>query len=210
MFNKKELDNIRKELPEKAKIMGVTKTKPVGDIIKAVNSGIKIIGENYIQEAEPKYEKLRGLFKENKVSFHLIGHLQSNKAKKAVEIFNCIETIDSLKLAEKINNVCENLNKKIDIMIEINFNENLKSGIRISKINYLINMVKKLQNLNLIGFMCIPPINKEKECFGKMKELKEEYKVRELSMGMSSDYKIAIENGATIIRLGRILFGERD
>ncbi len=209
MFNQSVYEKIKSEIPNSVKILGVTKNKPIEDIGKAINSGIKIIGENYIQEAEEKYEKLKELFLERNISFHLIGHLQSNKTRTAIKIFDCIETIDSSKLAEKINSVCGELSKKIEIMIEINFDENQKSGIKIEELNSFVEKIKHLQNLNLVGLMCIPPIGKEKECFEKMKELKEEYNLKELSMGMSSDYKIAIENGATIIRLGTILFGER-
>lgn len=209
MFNKEAFEKIKSEIPNSVKILGVTKNKPIEDIGEAINSGIKIIGENYIQEAEEKYGRLNPLFKKENVSFHLIGHLQSNKVKTAVRIFDCIETIDSLKLAELINKFCRGLNKKIEVMIEINFDENQKSGIKIEELNFFVDKIRNFQNLNLIGLMCIPQIGKEKECFEKMKELKEEYNLKELSMGMSSDYKIAIENGATIIRLGTILFGER-
>jgi PLP dependent protein len=210
MFNQKEYNQIISEIPENIKILGVTKTKFAEDITEAVNSGIKIIGENYVPEAKEKYEKLKDFFKEKEVSFHLIGHLQSNKVKDAVKMFSCIETIDSIKLAEKINKECIPLNKKIDVMIEINFDELQKSGIKIGELDSLISKINSLGNLNLIGLMSIPPIGKEKESFRIMKKLNEKYKFKELSMGMSSDYKIAIENGATIIRLGTILFGERD
>ncbi|OGJ12985.1 YggS family pyridoxal phosphate enzyme [Candidatus Pacearchaeota archaeon RBG_19FT_COMBO_34_9] len=209
MFNKKEYKKIKTEIPESVKILAATKTKPAEDITEAINLGVKIIGENYVQEAEEKYEKLKDLFKEKRVSFHLIGHLQTNKIKEAVRIFDCIETVDSERLAEKINKICNDLDKNIDIMIEINFEESQKSGITIEEIDSLIKKIKTFQNLNLIGFMAIPGIGKEKECFEKMKELKEKYNIKELSMGMSSDYKTAIGNGATIIRLGTILFGGR-
>jgi pyridoxal phosphate enzyme (YggS family) len=209
MFNKEEYKKIKSEIPENVKILAATKTKLINDITEAIDSGIKIIGENYVQEAEEKYEKLNSLFKEKNISFHFIGHLQSNKAKDAIKIFDCIETIDSKKLAEKINNFCKKISKKIDVMIEINFNERKKSGIKISELDSLIHKIGTFQNLNLIGLMSIPPIRKEEICFKKMKELKEKYNLKELSIGMSSDYKIAIENGSTIIRLGTILFGKR-
>jgi len=209
MFNKEIYESIKAEIPQEIKILAATKTKPIEDITKAINSGIKVIGENYIQEAEEKYERLKDLFKEKEVSFHLIGHLQSKKSKKAAEIFDCIESVDSIKLAEKINNACKELNKKIDVMIEVNFGEIQKSGILISELQNLIEKIKTFQNLNLIGLMCIPPIGKEEETFKKIKELKEKYSLKELSIGMSSDYKTAIKYGSTIIRLGTILFGER-
>jgi len=209
MFNKEAYERIKGEIPSNIKILAATKTKTSEDIIEAMNCGVRIIGENYVQEAEEKYEKLKNLFKEKKISFHLIGHLQSKKARKAVEIFDCIQSIDSIKLAEKINNACQELNKKIEVMIEINFGEEQKSGILIEHLNDLINQIKKLEHINLIGLMCIPPIGKEEETYKQMKELQTEYCLKELSMGMSSDYKTAINHGSTIIRLGTILFGER-
>jgi len=209
MFNKEVYEGIRSEIPLPVKILGVTKNKSIEEMIEAINSGIKILGENYIQEAEEKYEKLKELFQKRDISFHLIGHLQSNKVKTAVRIFDCIETLDSLKLAEKINSYCKKLNKKIDVMIEINFDENKKSGIGAEELSSFLKEIHNFQNLNLIGLMCIPKIGAGEEYFEKMKELKEKYCLKELSMGMSSDYKIAVEKGATIIRLGRILFGER-
>jgi pyridoxal phosphate enzyme (YggS family) len=209
MFNKEAYERIKIEIPKEVKILAATKTKSAEDVIEAINSGIKIIGENYVQEAEERYGKLKELFKEKMISFHLIGHLQSKKARKATEIFDCIQSVDSIKLAEKINNASKELNKKIDIMIEINFEEIQKSGVLTSELNPLIEKVKNLQNLNLIGFMCIPKIGKEEETYQKMKELKEKYNLKELSIGMSSDYKTAINYGSTIIRLGTILFGER-
>ena len=209
MFNNEAYGRIKAEIPPNVKILAATKTKPVEDIIEAINSGINIIGENYVQEAEEKYEKLKILFKEKNISLHLIGHLQSKKARKAAEIFDCIESIDSVKLTEKIDNACKELNKKIDIMIEINFGETQKSGVLIPELDSLIEKIKIFQNINLIGLMCIPPIGKEEETFKKMKEFKEIYHLKELSIGMSSDYKTAIAHDSTIIRLGTILFGER-
>jgi len=210
MFNHEAYERIKAEIPKEVKILAATKTKPIEDIIEAINSGINLIGENYVQEAEEKFEKIKDFFKEKNISFHLIGHLQSKKARKAVEIFDCIESIDSIKLAEKINNACRELNKKIDIMIEVNFGEEQKSGISIIGLDSLIEKIKNLQNINLIGLMCIPPIGKAEESYRKMKELKDKYNLKELSIGMSSDYKTAINYGSTIIRLGTILFGKRE
>ena len=210
MFNHEAYRSIKREIPPEIKVLAASKTKPIEDIVEAINSGIKIIGENYVQEAEEKYEKLKDLFREKNISFHLIGHLQSNKTEDAVKIFNCIETVDSIKLAEKIDRACRKINKKGDIMIEVNFGEEQKSGISLTELDFLVNKVKNLESINLIGLMCIPPIGKEEEAYRKMKELKERYKLKELSMGMSSDYKLAINNGSTIIRLGTSLFGIRN
>lgn len=210
MFNKEIYKKIFSEIPEHVKIVAATKTKSVDDIREAINSGIEIIGENYVQEAEEKYNKLKDFFENNNISFHLIGHLQSKKTKKAVKIFNCIESVDSQKIADKIDKVSKELGKKIEVMIEINFGEEQKSGIPFPQADSLIEHVKKLQNIKLIGLMTIPPIGQEEYCFKKMKILAEKHYLKELSMGMSSDYKIAIENGATIIRLGTLLFGKRN
>ncbi len=210
MFNKEVYEKIKSEIPSHVKILAATKTKPIGDIIEAINSGIRIIGENYVQEAEEKYGKLKDFFKGKSISFHLIGHLQSNKIKNAIKIFDCIETVDSEKIAERINNACNELNKKIEVMIEINFDKSKDSGIPLNELELLFYRIKDFKNLDMTGFMCIPQVGKEQECFRKMEELKRKYNVKELSMGMSSDYRIAIENGATIIRLGAILFGKRD
>ncbi len=167
MFNKRGYEEIKSKIPKNIQILAATKTKTIEEIIEAVNSGIKIIGENYVQEAEEKYDKLEELFKEKDISFHLIGHLQSNKIKDAVRIFNCIETVDSAELAEKINKICSELNKRMNIMIEVNFNENQKSGIQIFDLGNLIGRIRHFSNINLTGLMCIPPIGREKECFEK-------------------------------------------
>lgn len=210
MFNKEAYEHISAEIPKETKILAATKAKSAEDITEAINSGIKIIGENYVQEAEGKHERLKDLLKEKNVSFHLIGHLQSNKAREATKIFDCIESVDSIKLAEKIDNACKELNKKVEVMIEINFDEKQKSGVLISGLDSLIAKIKSFHNINLTGLMCIPPIGKEEETFKKIKELKDRYNLKELSIGMSSDYKIAITYGSTIIRLGTILFGKRE
>ena len=209
MFNKKAYKQIKEEIPKDVKILAATKTKSIEDIKQAIDSGINLIGENYVQEAEEKFKIIKDILKEKNIEFHLIGHLQSNKVKEAVKIFDCIESIDSIKLANKLNNTCEELNKKINIFIEVNFDEEQKSGIKINELDNLVIEIKKLNNLNLIGFMTIPPIGKERDSFKKLKLLKDQYNLKELSIGMSSDYKLAIENNSTLIRLGTLLFGER-
>jgi pyridoxal phosphate enzyme (YggS family) len=209
MFNKESYSKIKSEIPNKIKILAASKTKTSEDIKEAIESGINIIGENYVQEAEEKYKFLKEYFKEKNIEFHLIGHLQSNKVKKAVEIFNCIQTLDSLKLAKKLNEEAKNLNKTLKVFIEINF-EQQKSGISPEELPNLIKEVQSLPNLNLQGLMTIPPINQEHQTYKKMQDLKNQFSLKELSIGMSSDYKLAIENGSTLIRLGTILFGKRD
>jgi len=209
MFNKEKYLEIQRKIPPGVNIIGVTKTKSAEDIRQAIDAGIKIIAENYVQEAEKKYTELKDLLLEKKVRFDLIGHLQSNKAKKAAEIFDCIQTIDSPKIARVLNKECELINKTIRVMVEVNLGEEQKSGAKEQELEELIEKIKSLENLQLIGLMSIPKVGEELICFKKMKELKERYNLQELSMGMSQDYEEAIENGATLIRLGTILFGER-
>jgi pyridoxal phosphate enzyme (YggS family) len=209
MFNKEAYEQIKSQIPSSVSILAATKTKPVEDIISAINAGIALVGENYVQEAEEKYNKLFSILKEKKVSFHLIGHLQSNKAKIAAKIFDCIQTIDSIKLARKLNNECKLLEKKMDIFIEVNF-EGQKSGVSLENLPSLVEEIKLLKNLNLRGLMAIPPIGKEVECFKVLRNLNEQFNLNELSIGMSSDYHIAIEYGSTLIRLGTSLFGKRN
>jgi pyridoxal phosphate enzyme (YggS family) len=210
MFEKEVYEQLKKEIPSSVTILAATKTKPIEDIKAAVEAGITNIGENYVQEAQEKYQLLKDYFKEKNISFHLIGHLQSNKAKIAASIFDCIQSLDSIKLANILNIQAEKLNKNIRVFIEVNFEEEQKSGININELDNLINHTKKLKNLQLLGLMTIPPIGKELECFKILKELKEKYNFQELSIGMSNDYLQAIENGSTMIRLGTKLFGKRD
>jgi pyridoxal phosphate enzyme (YggS family) len=209
MFNKEKYLEIKKELPASVRVLAATKTKPKEEILNALESGIKFFGENYVQEAEEKYSSLLGQLCDCGAELHLIGHLQSNKVNKAVELFDCIQTIDSIKIARKINEACKQKGKKINGMIEINFGEEQKSGAKEEIIEELMREIKTLGNINLTGLMCVPPIGREKECFSRMLELKQKFNLNELSMGMSNDYKLAAQYGATIIRLGTILFGER-
>jgi len=210
MFNKPNYEKVKAEIPAQVKILAATKSKPPNDIKQAIEAGIKIIGENYVQEAEEKYRELKEFLKENNISFHLIGHLQSNKAKKAVEIFDCIETLDSIELAKKVNETSRQLNKNLNVFIEVNLGEEQKSGISIKDVEYLVDYITSCSNLKLLGLMTIPQVGKEQESYKMMKELKNKFNLNELSMGMSSDYKEAIANGSTLVRLGTILFGERN
>jgi PLP dependent protein len=181
-------------------IIAASKTFPLEDILICNKLGISNFGENYIQEAIDKFPKINGIKK------HFIGHLQSNKVKKAVEIFDIIQTIDSFELAAKINKEAIKLNKKINILIEINFaKEETKSGIYPSEVFELIKQIRELKSLNLIGLMSMA----QKEYFKEIKELFDKTNLEYLSMGMSDDYLEAIKNGSNMIRLGRAIFGER-
>ena len=165
-------------------------------------------GENRVQEALDKWTKI----KENNdtIKLHLIGKLQTNKVKFAVKIFDYIHTVDSIKLARKISSEENKLKKKIKLFIQVNIGlEEQKSGVSENNLKELIEECSRL-NLSVIGLMCIPPNdNNSKNYFKKMKELGSQYSLSELSMGMSSDYLEAIEEGSTYVRIGSKIFGER-
>lgn len=206
------------EIPDSVEIIAVTKTVDSDRIRQAANLGIKNIGENKVQEALSKFEALKDL----DLRWHLIGSLQSNKAKKAVEIFDLIHSIDSLKLANAVNKEAEKIDKIQNILLQINISEeDTKSGFFIKDIFNVLPEMACLNNLNILGLMTIGPNSNDditiRNCFSELNRLKEiinrdkyfKNNLSILSMGMSNDYKIAIEEGATMIRLGRAIFGER-
>jgi PLP dependent protein len=189
-------------------LIAVSKTFNIEDINPLVDFGHIHFGENRVQEALDKWTKI----KENNdtIKLHLIGKLQTNKVKFAVKIFDYIHTVDSIKLARKISNEENKLKKKIKLFIQVNIGlEEQKSGVSENNLKELIEECSRL-NLSVIGLMCIPPNdNNSKNYFKKMKELGSQYSLSELSMGMSSDYIEAIEEGSTYVRIGSKIFGER-
>ena len=178
-------------------------------IIPLINVGHLHFGENKIQEAESKWIEIKN--KHMGLQLHMLGKLQSNKVRKAVKLFDYIHSLDNLKIAKKIDQCQKELNKKIKIFIQINLsNESLKSGIILNDISNFYNYCTKELSLNIIGLMCLPPINSDSSKFFKiLKQASEKLDLKDLSMGMSSDYKQAILNGSTYLRLGTIIFGER-
>ncbi len=192
-------------------LVAVSKTKPNEDILKVYDLGIRDFGENYVQELVKKMDSLP-----NDIRWHMIGHLQTNKVKEIVKRnIYLIESVDSLKLAKEINKEAQKLNKSINILIEVNIaNDPNKTGILTNDLDDLINSIKKLTNITLKGLMAIAPHtednNKIRESFKEMNNLKQKYNLELLSMGMSNDYKIALEEGTNIIRIGTKIFGERD
>ena len=208
---KTNVKKIKSEIGD-VSLVAVSKRKPVLDIKEAINSGIKIIGENKIQEAEEKYRQLKDLFEKNKVEFHFIGHLQTNKAKKAVEMFDLIQTVDSLKLAQEINKRAKQINKVQNVLIEINIgNEPQKQGINSDDVFEFIKNLKQFENINIKGLMCIHPFRENPTpYFKKMKKLFDKTPLKILSMGMSSDYLQAIKCGSNMVRIGNKIFGERE
>ena len=204
--------NIEKILNEigNANLVAVSKTKSNEEILEAYNCGIKDFGENYVQELIVKMDSLP-----KDIKWHMIGHLQTNKVKDIVKrnIF-LIESVDSLKLASIINKEAIKNNKIVNILIEVKMsNIDSRSGCSIEELPILIKSIIELSNLNLIGLMVVAPLTSNEEeirsCFKTMKSLKEKYKLKELSMGMSNDYKIAIEEGSTMVRIGTNIFGKR-
>ncbi len=207
---KESLEKIREKIslaphPQKAKILAASKSQPIEKIQEAAAAGVKLFGENYLQEAEKKISQ------EPNLEWHFIGHLQTNKAKKAVELFKCIQTVDSLKLAKKINDASP---KPFPVFLELNIaSEKNKFGIKPEKLEPFFANLKQFQNLEVKGLFCMAPFMPKEQTrpfFQKMRSLSQTLSLKELSMGMSNDYTIAIEEGATMVRIGTALFGERE
>ena len=202
--------------PDDITIISVSKTFPGEVLQEAIDSGITILGENKIQEAKVKIPTLTGNF-----TIHMVGHLQSNKAKEAVKLFDLIHSIDKVNTAQKINTEAEKIGKIQKILIQINTSgEASKNGISPDETINFIRELTDLNNIEVIGLMTMAPYTSDEEIirrtFRNTQELLEkinselDLNIKELSMGMSSDYKIAIEEGSTMIRIGTAIFGQRD
>ena len=178
-------------------------------IIPLIDYGHIHFGENKVQEAVEKWTLIKNDFKH--IKLHLIGKLQTNKVKFILPLFDYIHSLDSLKLAEKISKEQDKKNFRPQIFVQVNIgHESQKNGIEIENLDNFLNSCKESYNLNIIGLMCIPPNDgKSEEYFKKMFELNKKYGFSDLSMGMSSDYKTAIIEGATFIRVGSKIFGKR-
>ncbi len=200
----------KKQLKTNPKIIVVSKTFTLDKILPLINDGHKDFGENKIQEAETKWTDL--LKKNNNIKLHMIGSLQTNKAKKAVELFEYIHSLDNKKLAIKIAKYQKILNKKIKLFIQVNFaNEKQKSGILLNDLNDFYNFCIKELSLNVVGLMCFPPFDSDPtKHFITANKLALSLNLKELSMGMSSDYDKAIINGSTFLRLGTTILGKRN
>lgn len=215
---KENVSKILQELPEGVSLVGAAKTRTPQEILEAVEAGLEIIGENYVQEAERAFQVVGG-----KAKWHMIGHLQSNKAKNAVRVFDLIETVDSIKLARAIDRACGNIDKVMPILMEINSGEeSQKAGVMPEDAISLARDMSELNNIKLMGLMTMGPFAGDPEdsrpYFQKTKKLFEEIKemglpgveMKYLSMGMSNSYKVALEEGANVVRIGTKLFGERE
>ena len=190
------------------KIIAVSKTFGMDKIFPLIEHGHIDFGENKVQEAIEKWSDVKST--NNDIRLHLIGGLQTNKVKLAVKLFDYIHSIDSEKLAKKISDEQQKQNKKVKIFIQVNIgNEEQKSGVNKSSVTELYSFCKAL-DLNVIGLMCIPPLKKSSDIFfQEMSVLSEDLKLKDLSMGMSSDYLDAIKNSATYVRIGSNIFGKR-
>lgn len=202
-------ENLAKlRIPSSVKLIAVTKTRTVEEIKEAIMSGVTCIGENRIQEAEKKFPYLSNVEK------HMIGNLQTNKVKLAVELFDMIQSVDSLKLAKEIDKRCEVVGKVMPVLVEVNIgDEPNKHGIKLEKVEIFIKEISQLKNIDVQGLMCVAPLITPEETRRYFKKMKKAFDsingLKWLSMGMSNDYKIAIEEGSNMVRIGTAIFGER-
>ncbi|MFC1906099.1 YggS family pyridoxal phosphate-dependent enzyme [Chloroflexota bacterium] len=193
--------------PDEVTIIAVSKTKPAQVVKAAFEAGSTNFGENRIQEAEEKIAKLSHI----NPTWHLIGHLQTNKVKIAVQLFDIIHSVDSVKLAEFISKQAD---KEIEVLLQINVaQEESKSGFTVAELPQALEKISELPNINVQGLMTIAPwVNDAEEVrpvFKRLKEMGDSLGLKHLSMGMTDDYEVAIEEGATMVRIGRAIFGAR-
>lgn len=226
---KENLDEIKRQILKTAKacnrssdavkLIAVSKRKSVEKIKDAIEAGAGHFGENYIQEAVEKID----IIADENITWHFIGHLQSNKAKFAVKYFEYIHTVDKLKLAKEINKQAKKISKIQKILLQVNIGEELtKSGARIENTIDLVKQIHGFENLSIEGLMCMPPFfddpEKARSYFRQLVQIKgkimdenfDTVSMGHLSMGMSSDFKVAIEEGSTMVRVGTSIFGSRD
>ena len=211
-FIKNKINEIinKKQLKTKPQIIVVTKTFPIKNIIPLLEYGHIHYGENKIQEAEKKWYKIKKNHKN--LSLHMVGKLQSNKVKKAVDLFDYIHSLDNEKLALKISQYQKELNKNVKLFIQVNLaDEEQKSGLTLNNLKNFYNYCVNDLSLNIIGLMCLPPIDCNTDKYFKLlKKSSDDLNLKELSMGMSSDYENALINGSTFLRLGTLIMGERN
>ncbi len=215
---KQNVSEILSQLPEGVQLVAVAKARQPEEILEAVESGVEIVGENYVQEAERAYEVVG-----SKVKWHFIGHLQKNKVKKAVRIFDMIETVDSVAIAREIDKRCAQIGKLMPVLIEINSGrEEQKAGVLPENAEQLVKEISAFQNIRVTGLMTMGPhfgdpedsrpyFVETKKIFDRVKELNlPNIEMKYLSMGMTNSYQVALEEGANVVRIGTKIFGERD
>ncbi|MDH5695082.1 MAG: YggS family pyridoxal phosphate-dependent enzyme [Dehalococcoidia bacterium] len=215
---RENVQQLLNELPSGVELVAATKTRTTEEVLEAVESGVKIVGANYVQEAERIYGVIG-----NKAKWHLIGHLQKNKVKKAVRLFDMIETVDSVDIAREIDKRCAQIGKVMPVLVEINSGrEKQKSGVLPENAEQSIKAISGLSNMKVMGLMTMGPRfgNPEdsrpyfiatKKIFEKIKALElPNIEMTYLSMGMTNSYKIALDEGANMVRIGTKIFGERN
>ncbi len=205
--------------PKEITVIGVTKFAPVDKIEEAAASGIQHIAENKVQEAQKKFPQLKTSFP--KLTCHMIGHLQTNKVKAALEVCDMIQSVDSLKLAREIEKQAANLDRHVDVLVQVNTSdEEQKFGIDPEHALPLIEEISKLKRLRIMGLMTMAPLTEDKKtvraCFRELKEIRAKaadafksfpnVQMKYLSMGMTDDYEIALEEGSNMVRIGRAIF----
>jgi len=218
MTIKENVQSILSELPDGVELVAAAKTRSAEEVLEAIQSGVKIIGENYVQETERVCAAVG-----NKVSWHFIGHLQKNKVKKAVCLCDMVETVDSVEMAKEIDKRCGQIGKVMPVLIEVNSGrEEQKSGVLPEDTEKLIRDISGLQNIKVMGLMTMGPFSgnpedarpyfvETKKIFDKIRELGlSNVEMKYLSMGMTNSYKVALKEGANMIRIGTKIFGERD
>jgi pyridoxal phosphate enzyme (YggS family) len=201
--------------PEEIKLVAVTKTATIEQIKEAISAGVKIIGENKVQEAKEKYQILSA-----DIDWHLVGHLQTNKVKYAIEIFDLIHSVDSIKLAKEIDKRSLQFGMITNVLVEVNVSgEETKYGIKAEEVEPFLKEISEFSRIKVRGLMTIAPIAEDKEevrpYFRKLRKLFEKIKIENmknirmdyLSMGMTEDFEVAIEEGANMVRIGRGIFG---
>ena len=214
---RENVQQLLSELPGGVELVAAAKARTAEEVLKAAESGIKIVGENYVQEAEKIYEVVG-----NRAKWHFIGHLQKNKAKKAVRLFDMIQTVDSVDIAEEIDRRCAQIGKVMPVLVEINSGrEKQKSGVLPEDAEGLIRAISHLPNIKVMGLMTMGPRfgNPEdsrpyfvttRKIFDQIKGLKiPNVEMKYLSMGMTNSYPVALEEGANMVRIGTKIFGER-
>jgi len=217
-MSKHNVNQILSELPEGVQLVAAAKTRRPEEVLEAVEAGVKIVGENYVQEAERAYEAVG-----SRAKWHFIGHLQKNKVKKAVRIFDMIETVDSVEIAREIDKRCAQIDKIMPVLIEVNSGrEKQKSGVFPEGVERLVREISALPNIRVMGLMTMGPrfgnpedsrpyFVETRKIFEKVKRFSlPNIEMKYLSMGMTNSYKIALGEGANVVRLGSKIFGERD
>jgi pyridoxal phosphate enzyme (YggS family) len=227
------LDEVRRRIDDAARragrdpreitLVAVSKTHPASLVAQAIRAGARDLGENKVQEAEEKIEEINDA-SDQRARWHLIGHLQSNKARRAVKLFDLIHTVDSVALVERLERVCEEEGRaELPVLVQLSLaGEATKAGADANELSLIVERIKRSARVRLAGLMTMPPFAEDGEesrpYFRRLRELRDEWRARgafaddgagELSMGMSHDYEVAIEEGATLVRVGTAIFGAR-